>query len=89
MPLDEIIGVEAGPAGPVLAGSLFWQLIKFIIKIARALHTHLSQPDHFKSPSYAPGDRTILHYQGLGKFCSSKRTGSSGKLANVRHLSVL
>ena len=60
MPLDEIIGVEAGPAGPVLAGSLIWQFIKFIIKIACTLYTHLSQPDHFKSPSYTPGDRTIL-----------------------------
>ena len=50
--------VEAGPAGPVLAGPLFSDLMKFIIdiskKIMHVLHMHLLQLDHFKSPSYAP-----------------------------------
>ena len=49
------IGVGAGPADPVLAGSLFSDLIKFIIKkIARMLRACLLQSYHFKSSSYAP-----------------------------------
>ena len=56
------IGVGAGPAGLVSAGPLFsgegGGLMKFIIYIiflnARVLCAHLLQPDHFKSPSFAP-----------------------------------
>ena len=59
------IGVGAGPAGLVSAGPLFsgkggggGGLMKFIIYIiflnACVLCARLLQPDHFKSPSFAP-----------------------------------
>ena len=53
------IGV-GGPAGLVLARPLFWQFNKidyeYILKLWRTHCTHLLQPDHFKSPSYAPDE---------------------------------
>ena len=48
-----IIGIGASPAGLVLAGPLFGNLMKFIIDVLKN-GACLLQPDHFKSPSYAP-----------------------------------
>ena len=41
-------GIGASPAGPVLAGPHLLNIL------AHTLRAHLIQPDHFKSPSYAP-----------------------------------
>ena len=54
----QYIGIGAGSAGPILVRPLFWRCNK-IHKIAGGLCTHLLQPDHFESPSYAPAVYSI------------------------------
>ena len=49
------IGLGDGPVGPLLAGPLFCDLMKFIIFI-NCVNTlcAIIMPDHFISPSYTP-----------------------------------
>ena len=69
------IGVEAGLAGLVLAGQLFWRFNVLKLRTRFAL-AHYIQPDHFKSPSYAPeivcGEyKQPLYLGNIQQCCSS------------------
>ena len=71
--LKGLIGIGAGLAGPVLAGPLFRQFNEIYYRYLhvrryrrRFVCARLLQPDHFKSPSYAPeGVQNYVHLPNL------------------------